>query len=165
MSHGSTINTIYPPPFWKQVKEGPQTGCLWNNFWPCWLENKILILGHSCSMWKFPSHGSNPCCRSNQSHSHDNSGSLTHWATRELQKIKIKNFDCFQWKKGIKIFYKAYLTALILLIWWNNYLLLSRLSWYPHTQKGNSIKSYFSFCFPCVSYTLLLPNDGNLDGF
>ena len=36
-------------------------------------------------MWKFLGQGSNLCHGLNQSHSSDNAGSLTHWATRELQ--------------------------------------------------------------------------------
>ena len=37
-------------------------------------------------MWKFQGQGSNLVVRSyNQSHSNDNAGSLTHWATKELQ--------------------------------------------------------------------------------
>ena len=34
-------------------------------------------------MWKFLGQGLNPCPSCNQSHSSDNTGSLTHWATRE----------------------------------------------------------------------------------
>ena len=35
-------------------------------------------------MWKFPGQGLNPCHSCNQSHSGDNTRSLTYWATREL---------------------------------------------------------------------------------
>ena len=45
----------------------------------------VLLCGRAQGMWKFPGHGWNPCHSCNQNHSSDNSRSLTHCTTRELQ--------------------------------------------------------------------------------
>ena len=42
------------------------------------------FFGHAHGMWKLPGQGLNPCHSSNQSHNSYKTGSLTHWATREL---------------------------------------------------------------------------------
>ena len=47
----------------------------------------FFFFGHAHSMHKFLGKGLNPNHRSNQSHSNDNAGSLTCWATRELLKL------------------------------------------------------------------------------
>ena len=44
----------------------------------------FFFFGHTHSMWKFPGQGWNLYHSSNWSHSRDNAGSLTPWATREL---------------------------------------------------------------------------------
>ena len=41
----------------------------------------LFCFGHACRIWKFPGQELNP------RRSHDNSGSLTHCATRELQTV------------------------------------------------------------------------------
>ena len=55
-----------------------------------------------CSMWKFPGQGSNLHHSYNQSHSIDNTRSLTHWATRELLNLILFFFFwaafCSMWK-------------------------------------------------------------------
>ena len=43
--------------------------------------------GYTCSMHKFQGQGLNPCHSSNPSHCNDNTRSLAHWATRELQAL------------------------------------------------------------------------------
>ena len=42
---------------------------------------------HAHGIWKFQAQGSNLCHSSNQSHSSDNTRSLSHWATRELHPL------------------------------------------------------------------------------
>ena len=44
----------------------------------------FFFLDHTHGMWKFPGQGLNLRHSSNQSYSSDNTGSLTHWAKREL---------------------------------------------------------------------------------
>ena len=44
----------------------------------------IYLFGRAFGMCKFPGQGLNPCHRSDPSHSSDNTGLLTHCATREL---------------------------------------------------------------------------------
>lgn len=44
----------------------------------------IIIFSHAHGMWKFQDQGFNPCYNS------DNTGFLTHWATRELWSLLIK---------------------------------------------------------------------------
>ena len=69
--------------------------------------SSIFFGGGGCihGMWKFQDQGSNSCHSSSQSHSSDNAGSLTHWATRELLTL----WSCFyvvpKWRnhfRGIK---------------------------------------------------------------
>lgn len=51
------------------------------------LEGKLFkdfFFSHACGIQKFSGQGSNPSHRCNQSHSDDNAGSLTYWATKEL---------------------------------------------------------------------------------
>lgn len=52
----------------------PVLGC----WLPCYVCLFVLFLCHTLGMWNSLGQGSNP------PHSSDNSGSLTHWATREL---------------------------------------------------------------------------------
>ena len=47
----------------------------------------FFFFGHTCGMSKFLGQGSNLRHSSNLSHSSDNTGSLTHWATREVQTL------------------------------------------------------------------------------
>ena len=47
----------------------------------------FFFFGHAWGRWKFPDQGWNPCHSSNPTHCSDNAGSLTCWATRELQQL------------------------------------------------------------------------------
>ena len=61
---------------------------------------RICISG----MQKFPGQGLNPCHSSDQSHSGDNIGSLTHRATRELLSGIVSEQICHRKFPGIKCF-------------------------------------------------------------
>ena len=49
----------------------------------------IYLLGCACGMGKISGQGSNQPHSNNPSHSSDNAGSLTHWATRELHMCRV----------------------------------------------------------------------------
>ena len=62
----------------------------------------LFSFGHTCGLWKLPGEELNPCHHSNQSHSCDDAGSLTHWATRELEySLDYVNAFVTKWKKFI----------------------------------------------------------------
>ena len=55
----------------------------------------FVCFGYTCSMWKFLVQGLNPCHSSDLNHCTDNTGSLTHGATREL--LISLNFNNLMW--------------------------------------------------------------------
>ena len=62
------------------------------NIFACSVRNSYFFC-HTWCMKKFLAWGWNLCHSSKQSHSSDNTRSLTHWATRELQKQLLSFFS------------------------------------------------------------------------
>ena len=55
----------------------------------------FVCFGCTHGMWKLLVWGSNPCHNCNQSHSSDNTGSLTSWATKEFPRNPFFYFSVF----------------------------------------------------------------------
>ena len=64
----------------------------------------FISFGYACGVWKFPSQGSNLCQSSELSRCSDNTGSLTHGATRELPIML--SFNVHNDKNNLKILKK-----------------------------------------------------------
>ena len=67
---------LWPLALWPLPVLAQQPKCVWRG--DVAGKHSFFFFGCTCSTWKFPGQGLNPC------HSSDSTRTLTHWATREL---------------------------------------------------------------------------------